>query len=232
MVRGDSTTHDTPAYLFAYCERAGDAGLWAEPLNFITNAFFLLFAWFGWRILHRQPDWSLRTMGDIWVLVIAMALIGLGSGLWHSWAAPGWTVIVDVVPIALFINVYLFSLYRRRIGLSWPGCIAVWFVFTALNQTVQFTLPAETLNGSLMYLPTLGLMLVSAAWLRRIDARQGKALLGITALFTLSLTFRTLDRTLCDTIPFGTHFLWHMLNAVVLYQLVVLLLKPPRASYP
>ncbi|NJN40478.1 MAG: hypothetical protein HC807_06085 [Gammaproteobacteria bacterium] len=35
----------------------------------------------------------------------------------------------------------------------------------------------------------------------------------------MSLTFRTLDRDLCAAIPLGTHFLWHLLNAVVLYRL-------------
>jgi hypothetical protein len=36
-------------------------------------------------------------------------------------------------------------------------------------------------------------------------------------LFAVSLTFRTLDNAVCDTLPLGTHFLWHVLNGCVLY---------------
>ncbi|MBU2665238.1 hypothetical protein KOI35_17175 [Actinoplanes bogorensis] len=31
------------------------------------------------------------------------------------------------------------------------------------------------------------------------------------------LTARTLDEPLCATLPLGTHWLWHCLNAVTLY---------------
>ena len=44
-----------------------------------------------------------------------------------------------------------------------------------------------------------------------------RALLLAALLFTFSLLFRTLDMGLCSQIPFGTHFLWHMCNAGVLY---------------
>ena len=35
-------------------------------------------------------------------------------------------------------------------------------------------------------------------------------------LLIASLTFRTLDQPVCGALPFGTHFLWHVLNAVML----------------
>ena len=36
------------------------------------------------------------------------------------------------------------------------------------------------------------------------------------AILVVSLTFRTLDGPLCAAVPLGTHFLWHILNAVML----------------
>ena len=39
-------------------------------------------------------------------------------------------------------------------------------------------------------------------------------------LFLVSLTARTLDRSACAILPIGTHALWHILNAAVLYALV------------
>jgi hypothetical protein len=37
---------------------------------------------------------------------------------------------------------------------------------------------------------------------------------------TLSLALRTIDAAACDTFPLGTHFLWHIFNAAVLYVLL------------
>ena len=45
------------------------------------------------------------------------------------------------------------------------------------------------------------------------------------ALLVVSLTFRSLDDPLCSTIPLGTHFLWHVLNAVMLAHMILVLLR-------
>jgi hypothetical protein len=45
--------------------------------------------------------------------------------------------------------------------------------------------------------------------------------LGLAAvIFAISLTFRTVDIAICPQFPLGTHFIWHILNAVVLYVLL------------
>jgi hypothetical protein len=33
----------------------------------------------------------------------------------------------------------------------------------------------------------------------------------------VSLTLRTLDEPLCASLPIGTHYFWHVFNAVALY---------------
>jgi hypothetical protein len=45
-------------------------------------------------------------------------------------------------------------------------------------------------------------------------------LLAATAVFLLSFSARTLDMQICSVFPLGTHFLWHLLNATLLYLLV------------
>jgi hypothetical protein len=37
------------------------------------------------------------------------------------------------------------------------------------------------------------------------------------AVFVTSLIFRVIDLDICGLLPVGTHFLWHILNAVVIY---------------
>lgn len=42
-------------------------------------------------------------------------------------------------------------------------------------------------------------------------------MLAAAGTFFVSLAFRTLDQWLCPCLPIGTHFLWHLLNGVLLY---------------
>lgn len=219
----------TLSYLDAYCERASDPTFWAEPLNAITNLAFLWFAWKAWQLLASLQTHSFRKVGDVWALTISMAAIGIGSGLWHTHATQ-WSVLADVIPIYIFINIYIFSLFIRLIGLHWWLALAVWALFQSINIGFELTIPRDTLNGSIMYIPTYGLLLVATLWLKLQAQDQWKRLLAISAVFTLSLTFRTIDLMICDAIPIGSHFWWHLLNAYVLYKLIALLL--PNASAP
>ena len=43
----------------------------------------------------------------------------------------------------------------------------------------------------------------------------------------MSLFFRTVDDAVCGAVPVGTHFLWHILNGVMLgWMIRVLVLSP------
>ncbi|MEV7092760.1 hypothetical protein AB0M80_07920 [Amycolatopsis sp. NPDC051045] len=46
------------------------------------------------------------------------------------------------------------------------------------------------------------------------------------AIFALSLSLRALDRDVCDYVPAGTHFLWHLLNGVALYLVSRAAIRP------
>lgn len=60
------------------------------------------------------------------------------------------------------------------------------------------------------------------AFLDKVAAphEAGTALLLAAATFAASLVFRSIDVAVCGWLPIGTHFLWHVLNAVVLFVLV------------
>jgi hypothetical protein len=50
-------------------------------------------------------------------------------------------------------------------------------------------------------------------------------------VFTVSLVFRTVDQAICGAFPLGTHFVWHVLNAAVLFVLLnVAITHGPRAA--
>jgi hypothetical protein len=63
-------------------------------------------------------------------------------------------------------------------------------------------------------------MIIVGLMLRKRSPVTSQRLIVAGAVFAASYFFRSIDRSICDAVPFGTHFLWHVLNATVLYLLV------------
>jgi hypothetical protein len=208
-------------YLDSYCERLGEAGWAAEPLNALTNIAFLIAAYYlGRFVMRTHLPW--KRYPDIYALVLCMVCIGIGSGAWHI-SPTSLTNLMDVLPITLFINLYLLSLLRRLFCFSWGWVVLCFALLHKLNYFAATAFSPDSLHGTILYLPTWAMLvgLVGIASMRHhVFARP---LAEITALWTLSLTIRTLDMPLCAYNPYGTHFLWHIVNAYVLYALLRLL---------
>ena len=217
------------SYLDSYCERAGDPAFWAEPLNAVTNLFFILGALMAGRALFKRPRGLSQTTLDLWLLVGALFSIGIGSGLWHT-IPSSTTVLMDVIPITFFIHVYLIACLRRLLRCTWPCVVFWWSVYFGASLAAQLTLPPDLLHGTIMYIPTyFTLMLLSGVVWRRNKA-AGQVFMKMLALWTLALTFRTMDLEICGCFPLGTHFLWHSLNAWMLYQLSMVLIRRYAAN--
>jgi hypothetical protein len=205
----------------AYCERRGPE-VFAEPLNAASNAAFLIAAVLLLREMRRDGARDATAASLAWLV----GVIGIGSLLFHTLAVR-WSELVDVIPIAIFIHVYLFVALRRLLGLGGVAALAVTLAFAAGGagfEPAASALAGRSLdaasNGSIAYAPAaLALLAVGAgAW--RIGNPAGPRLIGLCGVFLVSLTARSLDAALCGAIPFGTHWLWHILNAVLLAGLV------------
>lgn len=198
---------DWLAAVDGYCERTGPA-YWAEPLNALTNLAFVVAAAVLWPQVRGLP------LGRAMALVLA--LIGVGSWLFHT-HANRLTGVLDVTPIAGFILLYVFAAARDFLGLrAWVAVlVAAGFVPYAMALTPVFgALPF--LAVSAFYWPVPLLILIFAALLVRRAAITARGLAIGAAILTLSLSFRSLDQSLCTAFPMGTHFLWHLLNALML----------------
>jgi len=210
-----------------YCERAGAAGLWAEPLNAFTNLAFIVAAALAAMRLVRTPGLGWRNGWDLWLLTLLLAAIGVGSGLWHTFAT-GWGLLADVLPITLFINVYLLSFGWRVLGLRWVGLPLLWVGYQAASVGLVALFGADALNGSVGYLPALAFLIGFAGWLWHKGRPLWRAMAAAALLFAISVTLRTLDVALCARLPLGTHFLWHLLNAALLFVLLNSLINATR----
>ena len=140
------------------------------------------------------------------------------------------------------IVAYFLLAMRRYFDLGIGAALAATLAFAAFNLGLEPALDGLTgrstdalTNGSLAYAPAiLALAGVAAGLLTPrglLDpARReaGLGLLGVAALFAVSLGFRTLDRAVCPVWPLGTHAVWHLLNAGVLYGLIAVAVRYRR----
>jgi hypothetical protein len=214
-----------------YCERQ-DHSFWSEPLNAWTNIAFLVGAAAALALWRRQgrSDWAALA------LILVTASVGVGSFVFHTVATRG-AELLDVIPIAIFIYGYFFLALRRFFHLGAAAAAAMTLAFAAGSYLVDSCV--RGLNGSVSYLPPLGALVAFAALL---GAREGwtppgsrSPAAGFAAaalVFAISLSFRTIDRDICPLLPIGTHFLWHILNALALWLLLstVMLARAPEAG--
>jgi hypothetical protein len=210
--------------LSVYCERVGP-GLLAEPLNSVTNIAFLLAAVALWRWLRRQGYQPLLAV-DLYALPLLMLAIGLGSLAWHTVARP-WAALADVLPIQLWISVFLVASLRRLLGFGGWATLIGFIAFQALSLGLPVLLPRGWLNGSVAYLPAWATLIGLALLLRARGSPAAPAFIQGAVLFSVSLLLRTVDHDLCPAWPVGTHFLWHLLNALLLYRLGTAFTKRP-----
>ena len=148
--------------------------------------------------------------------VLVLIAIGFGSFAFHTLATRG-AAYLDVIPIAVFIYGYLALALRRFLALSWLATGLALGAFFAVAQALPRLFPPATLNGSLDYLPALAAILL-LVWF--VPAKVRPAIWLAAVLFIVSLALRTVDQAICATFPLGTHFIWHLLNAAMLFVLL------------
>ncbi|MGZ8401062.1 MAG: ceramidase domain-containing protein [Methyloceanibacter sp.] len=224
-------------HVFRYCERGSSDALLAEPINALSNLAFLFAALIGLQLLLWRP--REQRSADHYLLVFLVLAIGLGSFAFHLFATQG-TELLDVVPIGLFILVYLGFALNRFIGVPVGLTVLLVVGFTAImamtgqvqcwdggvgvpGPEIQGAKPC--LNGSIFYLPALLALIVVGLLAEERRHRAAPYLLWAAAILTVSVTLRSLDFALCDRVlidgrKVGTHFAWHILNGLALFLLL------------
>lgn len=197
-----------------YCERT-DLSFWSEPLNALTNLAFLVAAALLWR---AQTAAKAPVRAQDRALAALIGVIGVASFLFHTLAAV-WAALADTLSILAFAAFFLFLFLTRAAHLGSAVALVAACAFAALSYAFPKVLPAGPATGSAGYLPYVVALLSMVAWLWRTRNESARVFLSATLLFLAALGLRTLDPALCQGIPYGTHFLWHLLNAAVLYRL-------------
>lgn len=231
--------------VFMYCERGLDSAFWAEPFNALSNGAFLVVAGAASARLGATAPASRDQVGQrlaLWTLIALTGAIGVGSFLFHTFATR-WALLADVGPITLFMLAYLAYALRIFLGLGWLAIVLILPAFLLAGSAASSIVcsPADAsghqppcLNGSLGYAPALvSLWIIGlVAWRRGLGVRL--PLLAAGAVFLLSAALRTIDRDACEAARIlghdrGTHFLWHLLNALTLHLLLRAAIEDPHA---
>lgn len=206
-------------YVDLYCERAAP-GLWAEPLNAATNVAFWIAGALLVVLLRRS---RMANPLSVRLLPAWLLLVGAGSLAFHTLATV-WAGWIDTGFILVFACAFVYAFVRHVTG--WPAAISglATLAFFIVSFAAKFWLPGYGLNGSEAYVPMLIALAAMTASLREQAEAFRSFLLG-TVLLCISIALRTVDQAVCENFASGTHFLWHLLNALILYLLTAALIR-------
>lgn len=191
-----------------YCERM-DVSFWAEPINALTNTAFFVTAFLIWRFQSKPAN----------QFAVLIALIGLGSFAFHTWANR-LTAVMDVAAIGFYLIAFAYCIPRQW---NWHSRLmsgaSILFLFGCITLS---SLIVNNLKADFPWLPSglyLGAWLALTAYAGITQKENPSAARWFwiaVVIFPSSLLFRQLDNVWCDATG-GTHWLWHILNAVVLF---------------
>ena len=205
-----------------YCERL-DVGIWAEPINAVSNFAFILAAIIMWIRCKNLVEGR--------VLAFLLFSIGCGSFLFHTFAQT-WAAILDVTPILIFILTYIYAANRRFLvwskRMSITGVILFLpyqFLVVSILSSIQF------LGSSAQYVPVAILIFFYSALLHKSKTNLSRELFVGATILSLSIFARTIDEPLCLIVSVGTHFIWHILNAIMLAWMIEILRRHMLAGY-
>ena len=205
-----------------YCERL-DIGIWAEPINAVTNVAFILAAIIMWLRCKNLVEGK--------ILSFLLFSIGCGSFLFHTYAQT-WAALLDVTAILIFILTYIFVANRRFLVWSkMVSLIGVILFFPYQLLLVSILSNIQFFGSSVQYIPVAILIFIYSGLLRKSEPNLSRGLFIGAAILCLSIFSRTVDEPLCSILSVGTHFVWHILNAIMLSWMIEILRRHMLAGY-
>lgn len=213
-----------------YCETPLAAFVFpAEPINTLTNLVIIAFGVVALYLVYRRAPRA----ADLWAIAVFLTATGVGSLLWHGFRTSAFLTL-DFTPGMLCLLAILYAWSRRLEESEYKGVfwIIAFLVLVSAGSTMVGWL------GEFRFFfagPLVATLLIGGYFIYRSykkwDAIAGLTLLGMgTAL--LALMFRSIDGWACSYIPFGTHFLWHILLSLGAFLMFFFLLKTATIKNP
>jgi hypothetical protein len=207
---------------YGVCER-DHGGMFAEPFNVLSSFAFLFVAVAIYRHYHRHEDIQRHWIWDIHALTFITFMIGINSIIFHAFPNPI-TELADTITIVLFIILYFWSVLFRIGRTTFFQALICFVAFVGFSHILVHQFP-RALNDSIGYLSSMIALIMIAVHLHLKARPSSSHFLFAAIIGVVSLSCRVIDRELCDILPMGTHFLWHTLNATLIYILLKQLVR-------
>jgi hypothetical protein len=212
-----------------YCETGHSWLFMAEPVNTITNAFIILSALAAFAHIRKA---RIGLPADLSILLALLFATGLGSFAWHAFRTR-MALAFDAIPGLLFLFVFTGFWIGRLFG-RWAGIAGAVALMLAAAGSIVLTVtlfpgirnypPAISLAPAYATISLIGFFLVVAT-IRKIGWTAAEIVSGALVCAIGAAICRSIDLMVCREIPFGTHFLWHILLSLSAYLSIVFLVR-------
>ena len=210
-----------------YCETGHPWLFMAEPVNTITNAFIIVAAVFALREVRRA---KVGMPFDLAILLFLLFATGIGSFFWHAFRTRV-ALAFDAIPGLLFLFVFA-GLWIRRLYGPVAGALGALGLMRTTAGSIMLAMrlypelrhmpPAISLAPAYATICVIGIALVVAT-ARRLGAEPARVAAAALACAMGASICRSVDLMMCNVVPFGTHFLWHILLSLAAYLAIVML---------
>ncbi len=204
------------ANLGLYCERIA-LGEWQEPFNTFSALAFVCAGLLGLRLCFGVAK------GDGLRLCMALCtlIIGVVSFTFHMHGTRI-SLLYDLLPILLFNVLAAWTIFSRGLEMSAVTVflmtllvIATNFALTPISSAYGFAFNGIEHTGFVSWL-----LLLSFVLLVRGELASGGTLMLAGAVLIAALFFKSIDIPQCAQHAHGTHWLWHITNALASYLII------------
>jgi hypothetical protein len=138
------------------------------------------------------------------------------------------TLILDSVPILIFIMWFIWLYARNVIGMRPPFAAASAAAFLVATL-LAFPFRRRPPRGPRLY-PRPDSHAGAGGVPREGTGVARFTLLAAAGVYLAALFFRTIDNEVCPVLPIGTHFVWHLLIGLVTYLRCAALILGARTT--
>ena len=211
---------------------AAGAPFVAEPWNTVTATFFIwiAMAWL-WRLRGRYRDYPFVS-GCLPVLLAG----GIGGTLYHGTRASPVFFLLDLIPISLLGLAGAAYMAFRYFGRSRAWLLILLLLFYAVMNRLFFAVIGPmnrqlSINLSYAALATVVLTPIALVLWRTRFRHGGWVAVGLVS-FAMAWFFRLVDQYSGDTLPMGSHWLWHTFGAISTAAMVQFFYKVEGEQMP